>query len=402
MKMVRMEFNAGMTQCPQTCMIVTGMYINIYIFFLRYIYTRKVDVTFSSVQCFHSMASAFGVKQLMEDTGRLFHKILAEDASFHSQLSLFEYAVETGDPLLQDDCLQYLAWNFQNLTASLAWPNVSAEVLRALLSRSDLVLPDEYALLQSVEGWITQRANMSSLESQVELLSHVRFPMISPEKLYELENSSALYNTHKNMYRDNMLKAFKFNVLLLNKLVPNPRFDKQSIDYQPRIYMVEPWGADIDPSKPAPAPYVRHTSYNSRHQYNGYRRLEQPTPRYIPLTESFRTPVHNSLIFKDKTVAWEASVFKKQEECLSTGVRCDSLPLLKLSSPHQSSYDYVRFGNRLVQMCQGKYGSMVHDFVNDVVELAADGTQAAAYPCPEDKYTYRLVVRPEFSWSSRL
>lgn len=154
-------------------MIVTGMYI-------------KVDVTFSSVPCFHSMASAFGVKQLIKDTARLFLKILAEDASFHSQLSLFEYAVETGDLLLQDDCLQYLAWNFQNLTASLAWPNVSAEVLRALLSRSDLVLPDEYALLQSVEGWITQRANMSSLESQVELLSHVRFPMISPEKLYEL------------------------------------------------------------------------------------------------------------------------------------------------------------------------------------------------------------------------
>lgn len=195
-----------------------------------------------------------------------------------------------------------------------------------------------------------------------------------------------------------MLKAFKFNVLLFNKLVPNPRFDKQSIDYQPRIYTVEPWGADIDPSKPAPPSFVRHTSFHWRHH------SEQPTvaPWYFPLTVSFRTPVHDSLIFKDKTVAWEANVFKKQNECLRTGVRCDSLPLLKLSSPHKSSYDYVRFGNRLVQMCQGKYVSMVHDFVNDVVELAADGTHAAAYPCPEDKYTYRLVVRPEFSWSSRL
>lgn len=359
-----------------------------------------MDVTSSSVQCFHSMASAFGVKQLMEDTGRLFHKILAEDTSFHSQLSLFEYAVKTEDLLLQEDCLQYLAWNFQNLTESLAWPTVSSEVLRALLSRSDLVLLNEYALLQSVEGWIMQRANMTSFESQVELLSHVRFPMISPEKLYELENSSALYNTHTNVYCDNMLKAFKFNVLLFSKLIPNPRFDKESIDYQPRIYTVEPWGVEIDPSKPAPVPHNRqpYISYSRRHHYNGYHHFEQPTlaPIHMPLTESFSTPVHNSLIFKDKTVAWEANIFKKQQECSSKGVRCDLLPLLKLSSPYQSSYNYVRFGNRLVQMCQGKYVSMVHDFVNDMVGLAANGTQTAAYPCPEDKYTYRLVVRPEF------
>lgn len=83
----------------------------------------------------------------MEDAGRLFHKILVEDPSFHSQLSLFGYAVETGDSLLQEDCLQYLACNFQNLRASSACPIVSAEVLKALLSRSDVVVPDEFTLL---------------------------------------------------------------------------------------------------------------------------------------------------------------------------------------------------------------------------------------------------------------
>lgn len=35
----------------------------------RYLYTRKVNMTSSSVQCFHSMASYFGAKQLMEDAG---------------------------------------------------------------------------------------------------------------------------------------------------------------------------------------------------------------------------------------------------------------------------------------------------------------------------------------------
>lgn len=179
-------------------------------------------MNFSTVQCFHTMASTFVVKQLMEDSGRLFHKILAEDASFHSQLSLLEYAVETGDSLPQEDCLQFLAWNFQNLTTSPAWPNVSIKVLTALLSRSDLVVPDEYTVLQSVEGWITKKANMISFESQVDLLSHVRFPMISPEKLYELENGSPLYKTHTDIYRGYMLKAPKFSVLTSTASTTSP------------------------------------------------------------------------------------------------------------------------------------------------------------------------------------
>lgn len=359
-----------------------------------------MEITFSSVQCFHSMASTFGVKQLMEDTGRLFRKILAEDASFHSQLALLEYAVETEDSQLQEDCLQFLAWNFQNLTTSPAWPSVSPKVLTALLSRSDLVVHDEYTLLRSVEGWITDRANMTSFEGQVELLSLVRFPMISPEELYQLENSSALYKTHFNMYRDYMLNALQFNVLPLSKLISNPTFDKQSVNYQPRIYTSEPWAVEIDPSEPSPTPYTQryYPSYQRRHHHSSHGRFEQPTPapRYFPLTKSFKTPVHNSLILKQKTVAWEANVFKKQEECSGNGVSCDSLPMLKLSSPYQSSFDNVRFANQLIQMCQGKYVSTVRSFVHNVVELAANGTRDTSYSCAEDKYTYHLVVRPEY------
>lgn len=351
-------------------------------------------MTFSSVQCFHSMASTFGVKQLMEDSGRLFHKILAEDASFHSQLSLFEYAVETGDSQLQTDCLQFLAWNFQSLTTSPVWPSVPMKVLTALLSRSDLVVPDEYTLLQSVEGWITERANMTSSESRVELLSHVRFPMISPEKLYELENSSAPYKTHMNVYRDYILKALQFNVLLFSKLISNPRFDKQSVNYQPRIYTSEPWGVEIDPSKPGQSIQSYYPIESRR--YGRYMVQSPSIPRYLPLTKSFQTPVHNSLILQHQTVAWEANVFKKQEECSDKGVRCDSLPMLKLSSQYQSSFNNVRFDNRLVQMCQSKYVSTVRYFVNDVVALAANGTQVTSYSCAEDEYTYRLVVRPEY------
>lgn len=67
--------------------------------------------------------------------------------------------------------------------------------------------------------------------------------------------------------------------------------------------------------------------------------------------------------------------------------------MLKISSPYESSFDNVCLKNLLVKMCQGKYVSTVRYF-NDVVALAANGTQATSYSCAEDKYTYGLVVTP--------
>merc|ERR1712212_1050336 len=102
------------------------------------------------------MASDFGVTQLMEDTGRLFTRLLPEDITFHTQVSLYKYSVETGDLLLQANCLQYLAWNYQNLTTSPAWTHVTVDLIRTLLLRSDLVVPDEAYVLQVLEKWISQ------------------------------------------------------------------------------------------------------------------------------------------------------------------------------------------------------------------------------------------------------
>ncbi|GAA6231894.1 galectin-3-binding protein A-like [Lates japonicus] len=369
--------------------------------FIRYIYTRKIDVTFSSVQCLHWMASKFGVKQLMEDTGRLFSKVLPEDASFLTQVSIYKYAEETGDLVLQENCIQYLAWNYQNLTGSPAWAELSVELIGALLARSDLVVPDEYFLLQTVESWITDKGNSVSLETQADLLNRLRFPMIPAEKLYELESNSSLYSTHKQIYDENMLKAFQFNVLLFSNLLSNPNFDKDDDDYQPRIYTATPWSTAIGSLNTSPksvqTPY--RSSYNQRMQYDYAYRNYYPTvrPYSQTTTKSFSTPVHNSLIFRDNKINWEANVFKSQYECSNRGVHCRSLPMARLIArnqlPQQSN---IFFRNRLLLLCQGKYICQVQDFKLNLAHIAENGTQVLPYPCPDDQYTYHFVVRPEY------
>lgn len=318
------------------------------------------------------MASKFGVKQLMEDVGRVFTKVLPEDALFHTPVSLYKYAGESGDLVLQENCVQYLAWNFQNLTGSPAWSQLPVELLSALLARSDLVVPDEYSLLQLVESWITGKGDSISSETQADLLSLIRFPMISAEKLYELESNSP-FSAHRNMYLENMLKAFEFNVLLFSDLLSNPKFKKEDADYQPRIYTTDPWSTSIDSTTTSP--------------YYGYNNQ---------IVKSLTTPVHNSLIFKSNKIGWEAIVFKDQYQCSNRGMRCESLPMARLIT-YSGTQNNVIFRNRLVVMCQGKYICQVQDFKDNVAYITMNST-SQSYPCPDGNYIYTFVVRPEYVW----
>ncbi|XP_069558966.1 galectin-3-binding protein A-like [Brachyistius frenatus] len=367
--------------------------------FIRYMYTRKMDVTFSSALCIHWMASNFGVKQLMEDVGRLFSKILPDDNSFHNQVFLYEYAVETEDLILKENCIQYLAWNYQNLTGSPAWTELPVELLAALLVRSDLVVPDEYFVLQTLERWIKKSGNSASLETQADLLSHIRFPMIPAEKLFELESASPLYTTHKNMYRDSMLKAFEFNVLLFSNLT-NTMFNKENGDYQPRIYTAEPWSTVVDAPITAPLPLhqIQYTpSYDRRRYGYDYRFYPTVSPYRQTTTKYFSTPIHNSLIFKDNKIQWVAKVLKTQQECSYQGLRCESLPVARLAPQNSfSQQSNILFRNQLILMCQGKYICQVQGFKGDLAPITANGTQVFAYPCPGDQYSYQFVVRPEY------
>ncbi|XP_038133368.1 galectin-3-binding protein A-like [Cyprinodon tularosa] len=361
--------------------------------FIRYLYTRQINMTNSSAMCLHQLASDFGVKQLMEDIGRLFSKILPDDASFYSQVSLYKYAVKSKDLVLEENCIQYLAWNFQNLTGSPVWASLPVDLLRSLLVRSDLVVPDEYVLLQTLENWITTNADSLTSESQADLLRLVRFPMIPAEKLYEL-GSTSLYKTHRDVYLDNVLKAYQFNVQLYNNQTKS-QLGNESDDYKPRIYTSETWSIEIDPStKPSGSRRQnQYLPYEYRHPYGYY----YPSSTSSPQNKQLRTPLHNSLLFKNNMITWDVNVFKTQSDCYDYGVRCESIPAVRLARTNwYSSESSIVFRNRLLMICQNKYVAQIQGFKETMAYVISNVTQVLAYPCPDHKYTYRFVVRPEY------
>ncbi|CAL8310624.1 unnamed protein product [Arctogadus glacialis] len=361
---------------------------------IRYVYTRRLEVTMTTAECFHQLASHFGMRRLMEDAGRLFTKLLPEDPSFLTQVSFYEYSVRAGDRVLQENCLQYMAWNFQKLSTSKAWSSVSAELLQALLSRSDLVVPGETFILAALEDWVSQVNRTTSEEQQAALLARVRFPMIPAKELFEVRFTSALYSAHQTLYQEKLLKGFEAHSLPFGTLKNSSTFQRNDQDYQPRIYTGPPWSVRVNQSVETVRRLINN-QYNHRGGYGGSYQQYYNTP--MPRTSKTQsTPVHISALFTDKMVNWQLNLFNKQSDCSNSGVRCDSLPAarMRMSTSNFQYQGSIRYSNRLLLSCQGRFIFHIMDFKGTLAYVPTG--ENVTYPCTDEEYIYTFVVRPEY------
>ncbi|KAK6479727.1 galectin-3-binding protein-like [Huso huso] len=357
--------------------------------FLKYLYTKQIDITLSSAQCIHKLASDYKVKALQEYAGHLFSSLLPQDPSFESQVSLYDYALSTEDPLLKETCLQYLAWNCEALANSSAWSRLGAEVLGALLSRSDLVVPDEIFLLQALERWILvkwENADSSNgstnLQVERELLGGIRFPMIPPEQLYDIQFNSSVYLSQPALYQAKILQGLQFHTVSYQKL--NLHIDRVTEDYSPRIYTSPTWSYTY-------TAITNNYNYQYRKQYNN---------RHYGSSQSgsFQTPKHPSLLFQSQMLYWSVGIHMSRESCRNRGYSCEysSYPAATLTG--QSSDASIRYDNKVLLICNDAYVSHVQEFKNNVALLPSNSTLLQSFPCLSTYSTFKFVVRPQYNF----
>ncbi|XP_051741994.1 galectin-3-binding protein A-like isoform X2 [Ctenopharyngodon idella] len=346
--------------------------------FLRYLYTRQIDVSITSAQCLHQLAFIFGVKKLMEDVGRVFTSLIPEDNTFQTQVSMYEYGVRTGDLVLQENVLQYLSWNCEFFISSPVWSTITIYMMDALLQRSDLVVKDEALLLEALERWIQDKGDEISSEKQVSLLNHIRFLLIPVDKLYEIQfSSSVLHQNHEKLYLTGLLSGFQFNALPFSKI--RNKMDNMSNDYLPRIYTADGFSV-----------FINDTTINYPYYHYNYGQNNR--------IQTFSTPAHPSALYKEQKVQWQAQVFLTVQECSGYGVSCDSFPVARLYGyGNQNSYaNTIRFSNRLILTCKNQNNVFhVQDFKNDMAVIPTNSRMGLPNPCPDD-YSFRFVVRPEY------
>ncbi|RXN15771.1 galectin-3-binding A-like protein [Labeo rohita] len=343
--------------------------------FLRYFYTRQIEVSITSAQCLHQLAFFFGVKKLMEDVGRVFTLLIPQDNTFRTQVSMYEYAVRTGDFVLQENILQYLYWNGEFLLSSPVWSSVSFHMMDALLQRSDLIVRDEALLLKALERWIQDKGDEINSEQQVSLLNHIRFLLIPVDELYEIQfSSSALHQKHEKLYLTGLLKGFQFNVLPFSKI--RNKMDNRSNEYLPRIYTGNEWSVLINDTTETADDYY-YDDQNNR-------------------LRIFYTPVHTTALYRERIVQWRAQVFLSAQECSDYGISCHSFPATRFLADGDQNWNSssIRFSNMLILSCKNENNVFhVQDFRVSVI--SANSSMGLPNPCP-DNYSFRFVVRPEF------
>ncbi|XP_016398909.1 galectin-3-binding protein A-like [Sinocyclocheilus rhinocerous] len=350
--------------------------------FLRYLYTRQIDVSITSAQCLHQLAFIFGVKKLMEDVGRTFTLLLPEDNTFLTQVSMYEYGVRTGDLVLQENVLQYLSWNCEYLISSPVWSTISFHMMDALLQRSDLIVNDEALLLEALERWIQDKGDEISSDQQASLLNHIRFLLIPVDKLYEMQfSSSVLRQNHEKLYLTGLLRGFQFNALPFSKI--RNKMDNMSSEYLSRIYTGDEWSVIFNVS----------TVKYPRYDYNYNRRYGQNN-RIL----TFSTPAHPSALYRKQMVFWQAQVFLSAQECSNYGISCYSFPVARfVANGNQNMYtSTIRYSNRLILSCKNENNVFhVQDFKNSMAVIPNNSSMDLPNPCPDD-YSFRFVARPEY------
>uniref|UniRef100_A0A667WG47 SRCR domain-containing protein n=1 Tax=Myripristis murdjan TaxID=586833 RepID=A0A667WG47_9TELE len=346
--------------------------------FVRYLYTRQINITLSSAQCVLKMAFDWGLKDLQNEAAKLFTWFLPEDSTFHSQSSFYEYAALTGNRGLQETCLRYLAWNCEALIRSPVWRSLSLDLVKALLSRSDLVVPNETYLFKGLKSWVSAQENPSVSETLLEL---IRFPMIPAEDLFKVRGSQ---------YQASKLQGFQFNALPFGMLL-NDLTEKENT-YTSRIYTGSPWSFTF--SAQDISEYQEFGVYTLRGQ------------RRHNLSSCFQTPVLNSAYFTFHSILWNTTVYMSDEDCSNSSVICPSLPAVSLEIQERMSdlpqwlKERILYNNRLVVMCEGKYVFHVDEFqAGDGENLALVPTNNSAgqvYPCHSNQFSYQVVVRPQY------
>ncbi|XP_005407410.1 PREDICTED: galectin-3-binding protein [Chinchilla lanigera] len=366
--------------------------------FLRYFYSRRIEVSLASVKCLHKLASAYRAVQLQDYCGRLFSTLLPQDPSFRTPLDLYTYAQDTSDALLEERCVQFLAWNFGALTQAEAWLSVPTALLQALLLRDEVAVPSELALLQALDAWIRKQGT-SQREAEV-LLEQIRFPMMLPKELFQLQFNLSLYQDHEALFRKKILQALEFHTVPLWLLAQYQGLNFTDDIYKPRIYTSATWSALVT----ANSWTQQLSSRNQRRKYSTYPYYYVNKSSYGYMSspsQSFQTPEHPSFLFKTRLVSWTLAYLPNMQSCWNYGFSCssDELPALGLTKS-SSSDSTIGYENRALMLCRGGIVVDVLGFQGSKTSipsaLGTNSTRApSTFPCAAGSFSsFRVAIRP--------
>ncbi|KAM4691467.1 BTB/POZ domain-containing protein 17 [Rhinophrynus dorsalis] len=215
--------------------------------FIRYFYCGEISVSLSQAIPLHRLASKYHVSALQRGVAEYMKTHLASESTQGHVVGWYHYAMRVNDESLKESCLKFLAWNLSTVISSSEWVTVSDDLMISLLQRSDLVLQSELELFNSVEQWVSK--NNPDVPVIEKVLRSIRYPMISPSKLFQIQKNSVVLASYHNSVQDLLFQAFQFHSA--SPLHFAKYFDVNCSMFVPRNYLSSPWGSQWIINNPA-------------------------------------------------------------------------------------------------------------------------------------------------------
>ncbi len=200
-----------------------GPCMRVFAAFLKFLYTCHVKLSTDSTLPILILGDKYNVQDLRQvcthfACQHIIPKLQLKDV-FHVW---FQYATKCYHQELISACVTALSEKMDDITFSSEWEQewicLDKEQLIEFLKSSDLTIKDEFELWQAVVRWLNSAKHpqrLNKLEVLLrQILPYIRFPMMTPVQLTELEKSR-LMEQFPILFMPYLLQAYKYHSLSL-------------------------------------------------------------------------------------------------------------------------------------------------------------------------------------------
>lgn len=190
--------------------------------FLTFLYSCHIRLNMESTLPVLVLADKYNVKDLQEvcinfACSCIIPKLQLKDV-FHVW---FQYATKCYHQRLIRSCVTALSEKMDDIIGSVEWDrewgHLDKDQLIEFLKSSSLSVKDEFELWNATVKWLNSSHHPKRPSQYLKIVvEHIRFPMMTPEQLIEIESSDIVMK-NKDLFQKYFMVAYKFHALPLTQ-----------------------------------------------------------------------------------------------------------------------------------------------------------------------------------------
>ncbi|XP_066575272.1 BTB/POZ domain-containing protein 17 isoform X1 [Amia ocellicauda] len=202
--------------------------------FLRYFYTGTITIDADSFFPLYVLSDKYDVPEVKESCQN-FAMDNVTRGPLNRAIIWWKHAAYMNFKELEEACSKFVALNMMSVTKSPDWLGLEPDHLCSLLDRPDLVVESEFELFRALKRWLSRHKSHTE-----KILKLVRFPLMSPEDIYDPSFPDSLPAEMKEAFSSNSVLIYQVNSLPIETI--GLFHDVQSPAFTMRLYTSQTFG----------------------------------------------------------------------------------------------------------------------------------------------------------------